>query len=86
MLDYLYRQKARDKITEEQYEFCKLEADEFFWEDEIKDPLELMQEVVASMKDEWPDNDNDFSFILKGFGSRTCKVPGKRNLSDERRE
>lgn len=82
VLDYLYRQKARDKITEEQYEFCKLQADEFFWEDEAKDPLELMQEVVASMKDEWPDK--DFSFILKGFGSRTRKVPGKRSLSDGR--
>lgn len=82
VLDYLYRQKRRDKITEEQYEFCKLEADELFWEDEIKDPRELMQEVVASMKDEWPDK--DLSFILEGFGSRSRKVPGKRNLGDER--
>jgi len=69
VLDYLYHQKRRDKITEEQYEFCKLEADELFWKDEIKDPRELMQEVVASMKDEWPDK--DLSFILEGFGSKT---------------
>lgn len=72
VLNYLYRQKARDKISEEQYEFCKEKADEFFREDEIEDPRSLIREVVASMKEKWPNE--DFSFILKGFGSRTRKT------------
>ncbi len=79
VLDYLYRQKARDRITEEQYDFCKLRADELFWEDEIEDPRKLMQEVVASLKEQWPDE--DFSFILKGFGSRTRRTLEKRKLT-----
>lgn len=65
VLDYLYHQQRRGKITGEQYDLCKQIADR--WK-HLDDAGRLMAKVAASMQKKWPER--DFSFILKGFGSR----------------
>lgn len=65
VLDYLYHQQRRGKITGEQYDLCKQIADR--WK-HLNNAGRLMAKVAASMQKKWPER--DFSFILKGFGSR----------------
>lgn len=69
VLDYLYHQQRGGKITGEQYDLCKQIADR--WK-HLDDVSRLMAKVAASMQKKWPER--DFSFILKGFGSRSRKA------------
>ena len=66
VLDYLYRQAKRGKLTQDEYDFIKLKINKLFkLEKDTK--TGLFKKVLNVIIKQWPDR--DFAF-LDGFGSR----------------